>query len=297
MENPGIAGFWLSPQQKQVWTRQQEGRAYQSACLVIIEGALPVEILGHSLNQLVARHEILRTVYRRQPGMMFPFQVILENADPYLEIVDLSNLAPSQQKEQLDDLFREEQVYSVAPERGPVLAAKLATLAPNRCALFLSLPALAADRRSLQVLVRELGQLVTDTATEGGEEPLRYVQFAQWQNDLAGGNDESSREGQEFWKNIGDAPTALALPHELKVERNFHSAIMVIFSGCGDVVQCRIACCHVTRFQWRDPAGRLAIVIVAAQRAIHVQSRHSFRWTGIRRAAGHSGRDREDDTH
>src|SRR5664279_1475227 len=64
MENPGTAGFWLSPQQKHVWTLQQEGRAYGTSCLVLVEGDLSVDNLGCALHQLVARHEILRTVYR-----------------------------------------------------------------------------------------------------------------------------------------------------------------------------------------------------------------------------------------
>jgi len=40
MENPAIAGFWLSPQQRHAWTLQQDGSAYRSCCLVLIEGAL-----------------------------------------------------------------------------------------------------------------------------------------------------------------------------------------------------------------------------------------------------------------
>ena len=52
-------------------------------------------------------------------------------------------------------------------------------------------------------------------ATESGEEPLRYVQFAQWQNDLIEGDDENSVKGKEFWESIGEAP-GLTLPNELK---------------------------------------------------------------------------------
>jgi len=221
MENPGTAGFWLSPQQKQVWTLQQKGCAYRSTCLVLIEGTLPVDHLGRALHHLIARHEILRTIYLRQPGMKFPFQVVLDSADPSLEVVDLSGLSDSEQKEQLEGLFQKEQVQSVGPEHGPVLAAKFAHLGPNRSALILSLPALAADRRSLVVLTREVAQLATETATDGGEEPLRYVQFAQWQKDLVEGDDETANNGREFWKKNADVATALPLPNELKAQQAF----------------------------------------------------------------------------
>ena len=69
--------------------------------------------------------------------------------------------------------------------------------------------------------MRELGQIATDTAAEGGEEPLRYVQFAQWQNDLVEGADETSDKGREFWKNYADESHAPALPNELKPQGSF----------------------------------------------------------------------------
>ena len=221
MENPAIAGFWLSPQQRHAWTLQQDGSAYRSCCLVLIEGALTADSLRRSLLQLVARNEILRTIYRRQPGMTFPFQVVLESADPLLEVVDLSSLPDFAQRDQLETLFRHEQVRSEGPEGAPVLKAKFATLGPNRSVLILSLPALAADRRSLQILVHQLGEFVSGTSVEAGEEPLRYVQFAQWQNDLVDGTDETAIKGREFWKNSADAVATLLLPNEIKAHGGF----------------------------------------------------------------------------
>ena len=221
MENPANAGFWLSPHQRHVWTLQQEGSAYRSSCLVLVEGALTADSLRRSLLQLVARNEILRTIYRRQPGMTFPFQVVLESADPLLEVVDLSSLPVSAQREQLDALVRSEQVRSEGPEGAPVLTARFAALGVNRSALILSLPALAADHRSLQILVHQLGEFVSGTAVEAGEEPLRYVQFAQWQNDLVEGTDEIATKGQEFWKNSADAAAALLLPNEIQSRDGF----------------------------------------------------------------------------
>ncbi len=223
---PATEGFWLSPQQRRIWTLQQGGGSYRTACIVLVQGLLSVDDLSRALRQLVTRHEILRTLYRRQPGMVFPIQVILDSADIHLETADLSGMSAPHQQEQLDTLFREAQVYGFTPEHGPVLAANLAALGPNCCALILSLPALAADRCSLKVLIRELVQLTTGTAaTEEGEKPLRYVQFAQWQNDLLDGKDESSIKGQEFWKNNERPSPALPLPHELKVRGRFSPRI------------------------------------------------------------------------
>jgi amino acid adenylation domain-containing protein len=225
MHNSGAAGFWLSPQQKRIWTLQQEGSAYRSVCLALIEGALPVGKLELALRRLVARHEILRTVYVRQPGMKFPFQVVLESADPFVQVLDLSGLPAGKQREQFEDLFRNELVRSVGPESEPVLVAKLVTCGSNRCALILSLPAMTADAHSLQVLVREIGQFAAGTVADAGDDPLRYVQFAQWQNDLVDGDDENAGKGREFWRiNANNAPPLL-LPYERKTEGDFSPRI------------------------------------------------------------------------
>jgi len=221
MHNPGAAGFWLSPQQKRIWTLQQEGSAYRSVCLALIEGAQPIEKFELALRQAVARHEILRTVYVRQPGMKFPFQVVLESADPFVQVFDLSGLPDGKQSEQFEELFRNEQVRSVGPESGPVLVAKLAPCGPNRCALILSLPALTADACSMQVLLREIGQFASGMPADSGDEPLRYVQFVQWQNDLVEGDDENASKGREFWKSKANDGPALLLPYERKPEGDF----------------------------------------------------------------------------
>jgi hypothetical protein len=203
MESPANTGFWLSPQQRHVWSQQLDGVATRSTCLVLVEGALPIDNLKRALSQLVARHEILRTVYRRQPGMKFPFQVVLESDDPSLEVTDLSGLSESEQKNHLEELFRQEQLRSGGPETGPVLAARFATFGPDRSALILGLPCLSAGLRSLQVLVQELGGFATGNLSNADEEPLRYVQFTQWQNDLVESADETAIKGREFWTNTG----------------------------------------------------------------------------------------------
>lgn len=71
MENPATAGFWLSPQQRHIWALQQKGYANRGRCLVLIEGAVSADDMELCLRRLVARHEILRTVYRHQAGMKF----------------------------------------------------------------------------------------------------------------------------------------------------------------------------------------------------------------------------------
>src|SRR5215469_16369617 len=137
MENPATAGFWLSPQQKCVWSLQTAGRAYASACLIFFEEIESPDTLTMAVERLVARHEILRTVYVHQPGMTYPFQVVLENAAPVINSIDMSGTSRDEQTSKLDDLFEAARVRSQDPERAPVVSATVVKLSANGFALVL----------------------------------------------------------------------------------------------------------------------------------------------------------------
>ena len=75
-----VEGFRLSPQQKRIWLLQQAGgsQAYRSVCVLYIKGELDQVKLQAAWQEVVARNEILRTVYTSLPGMNVPVQAIAE---------------------------------------------------------------------------------------------------------------------------------------------------------------------------------------------------------------------------
>jgi len=91
MENQG---FWLSPQQEQVWSLEPEPRAstYRVQALIWVNGALDCQRLRSSLLSVVSRQDILRTFFRRPPGIKVPFQVISGEAALDWQSVDLIGL-------------------------------------------------------------------------------------------------------------------------------------------------------------------------------------------------------------
>src|SRR4051812_17933397 len=62
-------GFRLSPQQRLLWRLNGEARAFRVECAVRIDGPLDLAALQAAVRAVVARHEILRTVYPCPPGM------------------------------------------------------------------------------------------------------------------------------------------------------------------------------------------------------------------------------------
>jgi amino acid adenylation domain-containing protein len=215
MVTPVTAGFWLSPQQKHVWALQQEGRVLRSVCLLQPDCNVSADAFASALKQLAMRHEILRTIYVNQPGMKFPFQAVLDAGEPRIEFLDLTKSSEAEQTVRLDSLFVEFQVPSDGPTKGAAVSATVVALTPDRCAMLVGLSAVTADVASMEIIARELHELVCGQATEKGEETLRYVQFAQWQNDLIEGDDENAPKARQFWASIGEAQ-GLSLPHELK---------------------------------------------------------------------------------
>jgi amino acid adenylation domain-containing protein len=219
METPVTAGFWLSPQQKHVWALQQDGGTLRSVCQLRVDRSLTESAVLDALRSLIARQEILRTVYLRQPGMKYPFQAVLDQSEPSLRTLDLTGLSEVQQNAKLDELVQEEQVAVTLPDSSRILSAVFVILGAEQHDVVFSVPALTADAAGLRTLTRDLLRSLDGQALEAGEEPLRYVQFAQWQNELIDSDDENSRKAKGYWEEASAEATALSLPHELRAQQ------------------------------------------------------------------------------
>src|SRR6185369_10416170 len=104
-----IQGYRLSPQQKRLWALQHGGGAsYAARVAILLEGELRVDILEDALRRIVESHEILRTVFHRGPGMIFPIQVVLMESTPSWREVNLNGYDAEEAARIVDGLFREE---------------------------------------------------------------------------------------------------------------------------------------------------------------------------------------------
>ena len=134
------AVYWPSPQQKLIWS--QGGAAWNAIALTPLEGPVHEERMRAALEALVARHEVLRTVFRARAGMKIPFQVVLESAPPSWEA------GPGDP----ELAFQEQASHKFDLERGPVVHGALVKGEGSCGALVLVIPALLCDRDSLGVL-------------------------------------------------------------------------------------------------------------------------------------------------
>jgi amino acid adenylation domain-containing protein len=208
-----LEGFRLSPQQKHLWLLQQDSLAYRASCAIQIEGNLNVQALKSALNQIVDRHESLRTTFHRQPGIKIPIQVIAESGTLSWNQVNLKELNFQEQSAYIEQLFQEAGNFHFKSKPESILHSSLLTLSDNQHILLITLPALCADSWTLKNLVKEISQ--TYQAYFKGEnlsdeEPVQYIQFSEWQNELL--EDEDAETGKAYWRN--QTFPNLALPFE-----------------------------------------------------------------------------------
>jgi amino acid adenylation domain-containing protein/non-ribosomal peptide synthase protein (TIGR01720 family) len=201
MENI-LDGYRLSPQQKRLWLLQQDEATYQSRGCVLFEGTLCVATLQRALAQVLGRHEILRTVFRRRAGIRIPVQFALDAPSLAWREYDLRGDEMPGQKSRLEEIVSREDATPFDFASGPVCRATLLRLDDQRYILRLCLPALCADASTLANIVHELTDAYAGAENAGGvdagsDEAVQYVQFAEWHNELLeSGEDE---DGTAFW--------------------------------------------------------------------------------------------------
>ena len=197
MSDAPIQQIRLSPQQRRLWllmgnqTGNQPAFAAQAA--VLVEGNLDAGALGQAVQRVVDSHEILRTAFRRKPGIKVPTQTVLpRGAAGWREIeapVDLG-------RDALRRWLASERERPFDLEAGAPLDLALARLDEGRHLLLLRLPALSADARTLGNLLDAIARSLGGQSGEAEEEPLQYADVSEWLNELLA---EEQGEGKAFW--------------------------------------------------------------------------------------------------
>jgi amino acid adenylation domain-containing protein len=187
MSTAVVQGFQLSQQQRHLWALEREGGSYETQLVVRIDGELDSQRLYDALCMTLRRAEVLRTTFRRVPGLKVPVQVINEYVVPDWRTMELGDA---------DAIIEEEARTPFDFENGPLVRGLLLRLNARHHFLVLTLPALIADTGSLNHLFGELcdcyaASQLTDTG-------LPYVQYAAWQQELL--EEPDAEEGRQYWR-------------------------------------------------------------------------------------------------
>ncbi|GAA6621084.1 thioester reductase domain-containing protein [Scytonema sp. NUACC26] len=178
-----------------------------------LKGLLNVEALEQSIQEIVRRHEVLRTTFPAVNGE--PIQVISNNLTLELQIVNLAELSTQQREAEVRRLatVADQEPFDLA--HGPLLRVKLLYLAEDEYVLLRIIHHIINDVWSDTVFMRELATLyATFCAGKPSplpELPIQYSDFAQSQRQWLQG--EVLKSQLDYWKpQLGDPLSILKLP-------------------------------------------------------------------------------------
>jgi amino acid adenylation domain-containing protein len=162
----------------------------------------PIDIatLRRSVNEMVRRHESLRTTFGSNDGE--PVQIVADRLTLALPVMDLSDLAKTEREAAVLRIATEEACRPFDLARGPLLHAALLKLGADECVFLLSMHHIISDGWSLHVFWDEL--LAIWTAYDAGKpSPLpdldiQYADFAVWQRNWLTGMVLQSQT--DYWK-------------------------------------------------------------------------------------------------
>lgn len=170
----------LSFGQQRLWFLQQldPSSLYNIPAAVRIQGLLDVAALEHAINEIIRRHESLRTVFKLIDGQ--PFQFINPSLRLELSPVTVSSDAATAKKEITEHAAAEARhVFDLS--RGPVVRARLLRISDSEHVLLLCMHHIVSDGWSMALFLHEL------EAYYGGrllpEPTIQYLDYAFWQRD------------------------------------------------------------------------------------------------------------------
>src|SRR5579872_2460330 len=227
--------FPLSFAQRRLWVLDQllpNNPAYNLPLAIRLEGPLDRRALERCLNEIVRRHETLRTTFAMAEEE--PVQIIASFLTLPLMLVDLQGLSEEEQRNAIPRLMRTEVQRPFDLVRGPLLRAVLVWLDENVHLLLLTMHHIITDGWSLGLFSRELTAIYPAFAAglpcPLPDLPIQYADFALWQRDWL---QDDALEGQlAYWrKQLAGAPAVLALPTDRPrpPEQTFEGARQTLF--------------------------------------------------------------------
>ncbi len=213
---PRTAPLPLSFAQQRLWFLDQlepNSSSYNVPHVVRMKGHLQVEVLERSLNEIVRRHETLRTAFRMLDSE--PVQLITPELRLPLPVVDLTDLPEWARENEARRLTVEEIDRPFDLAVAPLMRATLLRLAEDDHVLVLNTHHVISDRWSLGVLSQELTALyeafAADQPSRLPELPVQYADYAVWQRDFLAG--ETLDKQLTYWKkHLAGAPASVDLP-------------------------------------------------------------------------------------
>jgi thioesterase domain-containing protein/acyl carrier protein len=256
----------LSPGQERIFSLAKlrpESCVYNTSTVYRLSGSLDVPALEQSLNELLRRHEILRTTFRADQGeprqhISAPHALVL----PIVNIASDLKLLPKEQREQeVLRLLQAELHVPIDLERGPLWRPLLLRLGENEHVLSLTLHHAIFDGGSDSILLSELSSfykaISVGEVIEVADLPVQYADFACWEHRRLRG--EVGARQLSYWKQQLDGAIT-----ELRLPRDGHRSAGATFRGSSTSFELPAALTSsLAALSRRERAGLFATLLAA----------------------------------
>jgi amino acid adenylation domain-containing protein len=216
-KRPNHGSAPLSFAQRQMWVIDQMTPGNPAFNLPVgfrLRGPLNATALEYSFNEVIKRHEGLRTTFAFGDG--HPLQVIHPDLKINLNVTKLDHLTGEECENRLQDLASEVSLTSFDLSRLPLIRVSLFKLGEAEHILIISVHHIVADGLSIGLLLDELDTFYRAFTGGGDARPpevaVQYADFALWQRQSMA-NETPYANQIEFWRTqLGGTLSVLELP-------------------------------------------------------------------------------------
>jgi condensation enzyme len=222
-----------------------------------ITGPVDLTVLQGALDDVVARHELLRTLVVRDANP--PYQMVLPPCSVPLEVRDLPAVTGKSRDRVNRELFVEAESGAISTREVPLLRALLARFDDRDSALLVTVHHSVSDGWSVGVIVRDLAAFyearVTGTAPKLAE-MRQYREYVEWQRASAASTDDDG--ALSYWAAKLDGAREFVMPTDHGHPKRYSSPYsMHGFTVDADTMAAAVALANATR-------GTLFTVMLAA---------------------------------
>ena len=205
----------LSFAQQRLWFLDQlvpNNPFYNVPAALRLTGSLNLTVLQQTFNEIVRRHEALRTTLAVVSGQ--PVQRIAAAFHLPINVLDLRNLPKESRQTEANRLTAQEAQRSFNLSNDLLLRVTLLQLDDAEYLLMLNMHHIVSDGWSIGVLIQELGALYTAFASEKPSPlpplSIQYADFAKWQREWLQG--EVLETQLAYWRQQLNGISMLNLP-------------------------------------------------------------------------------------
>lgn len=198
-----VFAFPISPAQEHLWCHHKkypDSPVYNASFRWRFDGALDTSILERTFNEIVRRHEVLRSTFNETDGGSV--QLVAPDLLLHLVETDLRSLPPAMRDNEMERLCTAEARTPFDLRTGPLLRIGLLRMADEHYVFTLTLHHIICDGWSIGIIMDELHQIYASLA-EGRkidvpELAIQYGDYVVWQRDQI--TSDAIGDQLSYWK-------------------------------------------------------------------------------------------------